>query len=198
MRATRRRGADLENAIYAAVLDELWRHGYTGLTFEGVAAAAATSKPVLYRRWPTKAQMVLAAWDHAQVIDLSVPDTGSLRGDLVMLMRRGREQLEDRNRRQIMLGVLADVDEQAAGQLRELIFARSGEAAGLLIERARERGDLGDSPIPARVATLPMDLLRHEILLRGTLGDRDIDELVDDLVLPLYVDAGRCRTRGIT
>ena len=50
----RRRGAELDSAIRTAVLQLLGDHGPDGVTMEAVAAAAHTSKPVLYRRWPDR------------------------------------------------------------------------------------------------------------------------------------------------
>lgn len=61
---TRRRGADLEDALYAAALAELAERGYAGLSVEGVAARARTGKAALYRRWSGKQELVLAALRH--------------------------------------------------------------------------------------------------------------------------------------
>ena len=82
MTATRRRGAELDDAIYRAVFDELVDHGYVGLTFEGVARRAQTSKPVLYRRWPNRLDMVVAALTSASDDVIQASDTGSLAGDV--------------------------------------------------------------------------------------------------------------------
>lgn len=62
---TRRRGADLEDALYTAALAELTEHGYAALSMEGVAARAHTGKAALYRRWSSKHELVLAALRHA-------------------------------------------------------------------------------------------------------------------------------------
>ena len=57
-------------------------------TYEAVAARAETSKPVLYRRWPTKVDLVLAALQHGGLFDRrTVPDTGTLRGDILATLR---------------------------------------------------------------------------------------------------------------
>ncbi|MFE3651384.1 TetR/AcrR family transcriptional regulator [Streptomyces sp. NPDC059101] len=61
----RRRGAELEHAIYVATLDELSANGYGRLTMEGVAARAGTGKAALYRRWPGKQPLVLDALRYA-------------------------------------------------------------------------------------------------------------------------------------
>ncbi|TDD64977.1 TetR family transcriptional regulator, partial [Actinomadura rubrisoli] len=61
---TRRRGGDLEAAIYEAVFAQLEAVGYRRLTMEGVAAAARTGKAALYRRWPSKDELVTDALKH--------------------------------------------------------------------------------------------------------------------------------------
>jgi AcrR family transcriptional regulator len=58
---TRRRyGAALERALLGAAWEELRESGYAGFTIDAVARRAGTSRPVLYRRWPNRAQLVLA------------------------------------------------------------------------------------------------------------------------------------------
>ncbi|UVF80496.1 TetR/AcrR family transcriptional regulator [Gordonia mangrovi] len=183
--ATRRRGADLEAAIHTAVQSELMTHGYAGLTFEGVAAAAETSKAVLYRRWPTKASMVFASVAGADSSPLHTPDTGSLVGDLTQLLRDGNA-LFTHHGRGMILGILSDADEATAESMREVIFRRAAELVGPIAEHARERGELGPNPIPTRALALPMDLLRNETLLRRPLDDDGIAEIVDTCVVPLF------------
>src|ERR1700749_3289295 len=85
----RRRGAALEHALLDAAWDELVDKGYSGFTIESVAERARTSRAVIYRRWPTKPELVRAAvgrvGDRERV---EIPDTGSLREDIVELLRR--------------------------------------------------------------------------------------------------------------
>src|SRR6188474_922947 len=93
--AQRRRGTELEDAILRAAWDELTAVGYAGLTMEGVAARAQTGKQVLYRRWPNRVELVLSAVRHhwSSITD-DLPDTGSLRGDVLALMHRMRDRFE--------------------------------------------------------------------------------------------------------
>ena len=85
----RRRGAALENALLDAAWDELVDRGYTEFTIESVAERARTSRAVLYRRWPTKPELARAAVLHAgRKEQVEIPDTGSLRDDVVELLRR--------------------------------------------------------------------------------------------------------------
>ena len=71
------------SAITEAVLDELALHGYGRLSMEAVAKRAEVGKSALYRRWPSKQDMVVAALSEFSVPLAEIPDTGSLRGDLL-------------------------------------------------------------------------------------------------------------------
>ncbi|MEU6572009.1 TetR/AcrR family transcriptional regulator [Streptomyces parvulus] len=182
---TRRHGTALVRAIHEAALAEVAEHGYAGTTYDGVAARAGTSKPVLYRRWPTKAQMILDALMSAHPGPPAPRDTGSLPGDLKAFLRDMQTSLESCGR-QTMLSLLAEVDPVAGSAVRDLLFARGAEILQPMVERARRRGELGDADLPARVVTLPLDLVRHEITLVGTLSDNTLDTIVNQITLPLY------------
>src|ERR1700722_14870018 len=83
----RRRGEELEAAILEAAWDELVDVGFAKLTMESVAARAKTGVAVLYRRWPRKDDLVLAAIaSHGTLNPVEIPDTGSLRGDMLALL----------------------------------------------------------------------------------------------------------------
>src|SRR5580698_11541331 len=86
---TRRHGAELEQAILDAAWEQLIAEGYEHFTIETVAARARTSKPVLYRRWKTREDLLRDTVRHRGAADLPViPDTGTLRGDLLALLTR--------------------------------------------------------------------------------------------------------------
>src|ERR1700733_10667549 len=92
MPAQRRRGEALESALLDAVWAELADRGYDELTIDAVATRAQTSRAVLYRRWPGKPELVLAALVHqAKTEPVARPDTGSLRGDVVALLREANK-----------------------------------------------------------------------------------------------------------
>jgi AcrR family transcriptional regulator len=73
---------DLTDSIVEAVLDELAEKGYQSLSMEAVARRAGVGKSALYRRWPSKLEMTVSIFAELGVPLASVPDTGSLRGDL--------------------------------------------------------------------------------------------------------------------
>jgi AcrR family transcriptional regulator len=67
--------------------------GYANLTMEGVATRAGTGKAVLYRRWPNRAALVLAAMRRrVGPLASQVPDTGDLRQDVLIVLRQFRDR----------------------------------------------------------------------------------------------------------
>ena len=186
--ARRRRGPELEAALLDAAWEELQAGGYSGLTYDAVAARGGTSKPVLYRRWPAKADLVVAAMHHAGLFERRpLPDTGSLREDVVTALRNFNEVRGDFI---TAIGLyLADIASDTGlspADLRERLLG--GRAAGgtVLLERAVRRGEVPDRARPPGLVTLPFDLFRHDLVMTlARVPDRRILEIVDDLWLPL-------------
>ena len=83
----RRRGEELDAAIRAAVLELLVEQGPGGVTMEAVAAAARTSKPVLYRRWADRATLLRDTLLRTAIAAIPHEDTGSYRGDMLAVLR---------------------------------------------------------------------------------------------------------------
>jgi AcrR family transcriptional regulator len=184
----RRRGELLEKAVLDAAWAELMQIGYDDLTFEGVATRAGTSRAVLYRRWPSKQDLLLATVAHQAATDPVVaPDTGSLRGDVIGLLRLANEV-----RVRIVIFVLTRLGEffrEAGTNPAELgAFAQGGRDALLaeVIQRAVARGEVTPGQISERVARLPIDLFRHELMMTlRPVPDQSIVEIVDDVFMPL-------------
>ncbi|MET7400217.1 TetR/AcrR family transcriptional regulator [Dactylosporangium sp. NPDC005572] len=183
----RRRGQELEDALLDAAWDELNEHGYAGFTIDGVAARAGTSRPVVYRRWPTRQELVRAAIGRALLRDRpAVPDTGSLRGDLVALLRYANEH---RVRFAAVASVhLAGYYQETGTTLADLrdAFIGPGTAVEVILRRAVERGEADPARLIPRIASLPFDLFRHHLLMTfRPLPDEAIEEIVDQIFLPL-------------
>jgi AcrR family transcriptional regulator len=188
-RATRRRGPELEGAILDAAWDVLVEHGYHGFTYEAVAARAGTSRPVLYRRWPQRDDLLLATvtrFRRSQPVE--VPDTGSLRDDAIGFLRNADAGLTPMV---ALISVqLMDYFRDTGTSFSELrdTLRTPGEATPFetIVARAVERGELPDVPRSSRVVNLPFDLFRHDVLMTlRPLPDESILEVVDDLWLPL-------------
>ncbi|MFG6201827.1 TetR/AcrR family transcriptional regulator [Nonomuraea sp. JJY05] len=190
--ASRRRGPKLEEAILDAAWDVLVEHGYHGFTYEAIAARAGTSRPVLYRRWPQRDDLLLATlttfWQ-----PITVPDTGSLRDDAIGFLRNANA---DRAPTITFMSVqLADYFREAGtsfGELRDTLLP-PGQATAFetIVARAVERGELPAVPGSSRVVNLPFDLLRHDLLTTMRAApDESIVEIVDEVWLPLLGVSG--------
>jgi AcrR family transcriptional regulator len=187
MTSTRRRGPALEAALLDAAWNELQETGYQKLTMEAVAERAGTSRAVLYRRWRNRPELVIATLRrHRPMLSAEVPDTGSLRGDVVALLRRATERLTELGPETIY-GLFGDLFAGAGvfSSPHEEVLHISADVMGTILKRAAGRGE-ARADISPRVATLPVVLFRHEVLVtRSPVPDRVIVEIVDDVFLPL-------------
>jgi len=185
---TRRRGQDLENALLEAAYAELGERGYAGFTLDGVADRAQTSRPVLARRWATREELIIAAIrHHAQAHPLPAPDTGSLRGDLIVALSRA-----DEHRTKIIVPLLGQLGGYLQENGRTLADLRADfvedrvTADQVILQRAVERGEVDPARLTPRIARLAFDLFRHEVLMTQAAVPADvITEIVDTIVLPL-------------
>ncbi len=184
----RRRGAALETAILEAALEELTQVGYAALTMERVAERAKTGKASLYRRWPTRVELTLDAVRHAMPDPASPPDTGSLRGDVLALMRRNAELLAGAPG-EALRGLLGDaiVDEERMRALRQRSQGTGVAAMTEIVRRAVARGDVEPAAVtPARL-DVAHSLLRQHFLFHGApIADAVIVAIVDEVVVPLF------------
>ncbi len=184
----RRRGAALEAAILEAVWLELVDKGYGALTFESVARRAGTSRPVLYRRWPTKADLVRAAMLTRFNRDLiDPPDTGNLRDDMVALLHLANEHRVASSALLIYyLGAFFQETGTSPQDFRADLLGDRVSALDVVIDRAVARGEIDPTRLSPRRRTVAIDLLRHDALMTiAPLSDAAVEEIVDDIFLPL-------------
>jgi AcrR family transcriptional regulator len=191
-RATRRRGATLEHALLDAAWHELHESGYAKLTMERVAERAGTSRAVIYRRWRNRAELAIAAMRHRQpVLSGKIPDTGTLRGDVLALLRRASARIAELGP-DAVIGTLGDLlsDDEAFEQILEQVVRGGDELMSEVLSRATSRGEARED-VSARVARLPLDLLRHELILtHRPPSERGLEEIVDEIFLPLVLRDG--------
>jgi AcrR family transcriptional regulator len=184
----RRRGQELEAALLEAAWEELVTAGFAKLTMESVAARARTGVAVLYRRWPRKDDLVLAAMRHyGEMRRVEIPDTGSLRGDMLALLgdlsdgRVGFTVVVSA----VFAGLLADSGLTPA-EIRTQILGDRPLWSDEIFRRAHERGEIDLNRLPPATLTMPFDLLRHDMLMTLKPVPRErIVSIVDDLFLPL-------------
>lgn len=184
---TRRRGAALEEAILQAAVEELTGSGFAALTMDRVATHAGTNKNAVYRRWPNRLALGVAAYRRLTE-KAAVPDSGSLRDDTLELLRGANRHWNS------PLGAILRELMAAAGGAPELLAQLSGDATDALtatwltvLGRAVERHEAAPEALHPRVATVAIVLLRNEFLVRGVphVPDDVLVEIVDEVYLPL-------------
>lgn len=182
---TRRRDEVLLRAIFDATIAELQDAGFHGVTFEGVARRAQTSKPVLYRRFQSRAELVAAAIDARLPLPTEPRCTGPLREQLLELfaLHEGRYQQLGAG---VVRGLLAELPQAHSTAMLAEGAEKMLPPLRALIRSASERGELGPEPIPETVIASAMSLLRYEFLTIGRVPERsEIETLLDLIYLPL-------------
>jgi AcrR family transcriptional regulator len=179
------RWSERESELLATTLRQLQEHGYDRLTVEAVATEARSSKATMYRRWPTKAQLVLAAFIEGTRVDEVPPHTGSLRGDLIRIGTSVCQQsCEHASTMRAVLNELthnADLSEafqQEFVRQRSLVFDE-------VIADAVARGEIDAEAVNDDFH----DLLAGYLVFRGLVSGRPPTEetvraLVDEVLLP--------------
>ncbi|MFC0434979.1 TetR/AcrR family transcriptional regulator [Kutzneria buriramensis] len=187
MAKVRRRGAVLEQAILRAAADELTESGYAGLTMDRVARRAGTNKNALYRRWPNRAALGVAAYKQLVEIRLGPPDTGSLREDVLAVLRQMNEDVAT-PRADLVRGLMASAaeDPELFAELQKMVGDGGSSMWLTILGRAVDRGEASPASLHPRLATVAVTLLRNEYLTGLTpVPDDVIVEIVDRVYLPL-------------
>jgi AcrR family transcriptional regulator len=139
----RPREARVDEAVRTATIELLAERGYAGVTIEGVAAKAGVGKTAIYRRFPSKAELVFDAAVHG--LELLPPeDTGSLRGDLAALIQGIVASLTGPASEAAIPGLIADLgrDPRLAARFQQTFVAQEDALVAAVLERAVARGEL--------------------------------------------------------
>jgi AcrR family transcriptional regulator len=185
---------DRELEILAATLEVLAEVGYDRLTMDAVATRAKASKATLYRRWSTKATLVVDALKHTKSAP-EIPDTGSLREDLRAAFC-GMGGLTDSETVTGFCAVLTaiTVDPEFAEAFRRDVLGPKIEASRVIWERARERGELREGLDPDLIEPALAGMVLHRLFVLGEAPDSEtITQLIDQIILPAAL---RDRARG--
>ena len=176
---------DREQEILHAALDVLADAGYDRLTMDAVANAAKASKATLYRRWSTKQALVVDAVC-SQKSSAPVPDTGSLREDLVALYC-GLGGFRDVRGLAVLAAVVTAMsrDEEFAQIYRRDFIAPKIAASRVVFDRALERGEIADDVDVALLAPALPGIVLHRVFLLGEEATPDlIARIIDQIIIP--------------
>jgi AcrR family transcriptional regulator len=174
-----------ECELLAVTLQLLQQHGYDRLSLEAVATTARASKATLYRRWPTKAELVLAAFVEGTRQVATEPDTGTLRGDLQALGEAIRTHVSAHA--STIRAVLVETSRSA--ELEAIMQAQFLDQRKALVERvlarAVERGEIDGAAITDDLwDVLPGYLIYRCVLTGRSPSPRTVRDLVDNVLVP--------------
>jgi len=176
-----------EAEIFDATARLLVECGYDKLTFDAVAAAARASKATLYRRWPSKVDLLIVLLEHLKGVGLQpLVDSGNLREDLLALSC-GEGGLAG----EMPLGIIGALipalhrDAELTAAFQRRFIAPKLQVAVAAFERARARGEVGADADTDLLARILPSMCTHEVFVLGTHLTRErIAHLIDTVVLP--------------
>jgi AcrR family transcriptional regulator len=174
-----------ESELLAVTLQLLQEHGYDGLTVDAVAAKARASKATVYRRWPSKAELVLAAFMEGIRQVAVPPETGALRGDLLrlgeMICIQGQQHAGT------IRAVLVEISRNPAlNDVMQHQFIEQRKALmDHILAQAVDRGEIDQAAINDEL----WDLLPHYLIFRSIFPGRPpteqtVEALVDEVIVP--------------
>ena len=185
----RKRDHTRDPEILEAALDVLAECGYDGMTIDMVAARAKAGKATLYRRWPSKAELVIDAVACMKTKNLDpadLPDTGTLRGDLVGVIKP--HSIEDAGRKlQVMSGLVSMLSRspELAEMAYQAITDPRARATRMFLQRAIDRGEI---PADADIQTLSLvsaSMASYRTLFLRKPVDREfLLSVIDGVILP--------------
>jgi AcrR family transcriptional regulator len=174
-----------ETELLAVTLQLLQEHGYDRLTVDAVAAKARASKATVYRRWPSKAELVLAAFIEGIRQVAVPPDTGTLREDLLhmgeLICQQGQQHAST------IRAVLVEVSRSPAlNDVMQHQFIEQRKALmNHILQQAVDRGEIDRSAVNDEL----WDLLPHYLIFRAIFPGRPptrhtVQALVDEVIIP--------------
>ncbi|WP_328942176.1 TetR/AcrR family transcriptional regulator [Streptomyces sp. NBC_00250] len=185
----RRRGPVLERAILEAALEQLGSVGWNGLTMEGVAVGAQTGKAAVYRRWPSKEDLVADALQAGLPTLDEAPDLGGVREDLYELCRRVRDVMYSKPGFALR-AVLHECDAEAAERFHGLIVSGVVEPSARLfrdvLHRGIARGEVrAEADNDLVIDVIPAMMMYRSKVCASEWPDGELADLVDRIMVPL-------------
>ena len=188
-RLGRKRDLSRDPEILDAALEVLAETGYDGMTIDMVAARAKAGKATLYRRWSSKAELVIDAVACMKQEDLSpekLPDTGTLRGDFVAMIKP--HNLTDGEKKlKVMAGLMSLLahSPELADAAREAIIEPRAAVNRMFLQRAKDRGEIAADVDIETVASISQSMVAFRtLMLRKPITREFVLSILDGVVLP--------------
>lgn len=184
-RPGRRRDESKDEVILAAARALLMERGYDGMTMDAVAERAGAGKSTVYRRWPSKVQLTVDSLLCSKQLTIDeVPDTGSLREDLLSIFTMASRMKND----DLMTGLLTAVREEpeVRAVFHEQFVAGRVRLARAVLDRARLRGETApDVDLDMVAAVAPAMVHYRKVVTHRPVDTAFAERLVDTIILPL-------------
>ncbi|NUU05125.1 TetR/AcrR family transcriptional regulator [Leifsonia sp. C5G2] len=188
-RLGRKRDHTRDPEILDAALDVLAEVGYDRMTMDMVAARAKAGKATVYRRWPSKADLVIEAVACMKKMDADpakLPDTGTLRGDLIAMMKP-HTIVDAEKKLQVMAGLVSMLAQnpEFTDAVNEAIVEPRASVNRLFLQRAVDRGEIPADVDIEQLALLAPSMASYRVLvLRKPVDRAFLMSVLDDILLP--------------
>ena len=184
-RPGRPRDPACDAAILQAALDVFAEEGYAGVSIDGVAARAGVGKATIYRRYSSKAEMIVEAVRCGAAVDDRLPDTGDLRADLASMMQPLIDRLRGDDAKLLtMFAVERQRDPELQEQFQRSVIGKKREHIRHLVEAAIERGELPATADVELIAEVPPALIWHHALYGLAMADDFLERILDLILAP--------------
>lgn len=176
-------------SVLRAAMDELAKAGYGALRVEDVAIRAGVNKTTIYRRWPTKGDLITAAVVASAIPHEPLPDTGSLRADLIVMLERSLAFVRTAEGRAITRIITVESGDRDVDSLcrsvRDSILTRRAA----VLERAQVRGELPVDLDPRVI----LDAIFVPLHMRVLRYHEDVDTKTIEAFVDLALAGARSR-----
>lgn len=190
-RVGRKRDHSRDAVILDAALDALAEDGYEGMTMDSVALRARAGKATMYRRWPSKAHLVVDAVVRMGQRDLdlaNLPDAGSLREDLRALIGAQDGRYVGEQRVQVMAALVSMLATDTTGLAQAAHAATLTpwiDANRILLQRAVDRGEISaDLDLQTLARVVPSMAMYRSSIERREIDDDFLHAVIDGVLLP--------------
>lgn len=192
LKCQRKRGDDLVAAIHAAVFEELVGNGIERFSFESVAQRAGTGKASIYRRWSSREELIISAFQARSQANAQAqtPQFTSLRDELLFMFGNTATQLNT-DFGIAVREIVAELHRHTgfAELVRDYIIKDRNQRIATAIDNAVSRGELPRTDITQAQIELGPALITHHFFIYGTAPDATyIKHIVDDLLLPTLIN----------
>jgi AcrR family transcriptional regulator len=188
-RLGRKRDHTRDPEILDAAIEVLGETGYDGMTMDMVAARAKAGKATVYRRWSSKAELVIEAVACMKVADVNfdaLPDTGTLRGDLVAMIKP--HSIHDGEKHlQVMAGLVSMLSRspELAEATNAAIVEPRASVNRFFMRRAIERGEIpANVDVDALALVVPSMVSYRALMLRKPIDRHYMLSVIDGVLLP--------------